>query len=246
MVGFGLIIVSDQILLKPELDKLLPLVKNILGKNGHELTCNFLVSNDIHEIRKAFYKMPDEVKVVMICGGTGLGMRDVTIEAIKPLFDKELIGFGEFFRKFSLNSVGLKAIFSRCTAGRIDGKLVILLPGSPQALKLALENIILPQLDHFIDMLKDISHWKINYLYVKDDVINNNNLILKYVAKKLGDFKEYIIIKISKEYFKKSIKDMLKAIQFELAIESPKYILILFKNIGQLNSFLTFSKTLTS
>lgn len=225
---FGLIIVSDRVLLNPKLDKITSLVKEILKQRGYEVSTTFFVPNDVHEIRRAFYQLPNDVNIVLVCGGTGLGDRDVTVEALKPLFDKELIGFGEYFRNISVNDVGLKAIFSRSTAGRINDKMVFLLPGNPSAVKLALEKVILPQLKHFLETLEGISHWGINYIQVSDDIMRSNDLLLKYLARNVK-VDNFVIAKLSKSLLGSSVEEILSKIQADLIIESPTYILLLFK-----------------
>jgi molybdenum cofactor biosynthesis protein B len=85
--------------------------------------------------------------VVVLNGGTGVTPRDQTIEAIEPLFDKQLPGFGELFRHLSFAEIGAATIQSRATAGIINGAVVFSLPGSTQACRLAMDDIILPQLD---------------------------------------------------------------------------------------------------
>ncbi|MGC8936120.1 MAG: MogA/MoaB family molybdenum cofactor biosynthesis protein, partial [Candidatus Methanomethylicaceae archaeon] len=92
--------------------------------------------------------------VIVISGGTGPGPRDVTVEAITPLFEKELPGFGELFRHMSYEKVGTSTIASRATAGITKGVLVFALPGSPDAVKLAMEKIILPESPHLVKMVR--------------------------------------------------------------------------------------------
>ncbi|MCQ5377534.1 MAG: molybdenum cofactor biosynthesis protein MoaB [Candidatus Methanomethylicia archaeon] len=92
--------------------------------------------------------------VIIISGGTGISPRDITVEAVSPLFDKELPGFGELFRRLSFESIGTSAIASRSTAGLVGRALVFALPGSPPAVRLALEKIILPEAPHLLKMAK--------------------------------------------------------------------------------------------
>lgn len=92
--------------------------------------------------------------VIVISGGTGISPRDVTVEAVSPLFEKELPGFGELFRRMSFEGIGTSAIASRSTAGLVGRALVFALPGSPPAVRLALEKIILPEAPHLLKMAK--------------------------------------------------------------------------------------------
>jgi len=95
------------------------------------------------------------VDAVLLTGGTGLGSRDRTVEAIRPLLEKELPGFGELFRVVSFQEqVGAAAILSRALAGGAKGKLVASMPGSRAAVELALTRILLPELRHAIRELR--------------------------------------------------------------------------------------------
>lgn len=95
-----------------------------------------------------------DVNVIITTGGTGIGPRDITIETLKGVFDKELNGFGEIFRYESYKELGTGAILSRAAAGVYKGKLIISMPGSPNAVNLALK-IILPELGHLVKHLKE-------------------------------------------------------------------------------------------
>ena len=95
-----------------------------------------------------------DVDVILTTGGTGIGPRDITIETLKNIFDKELNGFGEIFRYESYKELGTGAILSRATAGVYKGKLIVSMPGSPNAVKLALK-IISPELGHIVKHLKE-------------------------------------------------------------------------------------------
>lgn len=97
------------------------------------------------EVLKSIYE--DGSDVVILTGGTGLSNRDVTVEAVKPLLDKELEGFSEIFRSESFKEIGSAAYLSRTVAGSLDGRLVFCLPGSPDAVKLGLK-LILPEIPH--------------------------------------------------------------------------------------------------
>lgn len=98
-----------------------------------------LVSDDPGMLRKAvksFLSGKDDVLV--ITGGTGVSKRDVTVETVRPFFQKELPGFGEFFRSISYEEIGAAAMLSRATMGIAEGKLIACLPGSPAAVRTAM------------------------------------------------------------------------------------------------------------
>jgi molybdenum cofactor biosynthesis protein B len=91
-----------------------------------------------------------DVDLVLTTGGTGIAPRDVTYDTLKALLDSEIPGFGELFRALSEREIGPAAMLSRAIGGLCAGKVVLALPGSPKALKLALEKIILPEAGHLV------------------------------------------------------------------------------------------------
>jgi len=93
------------------------------------------------------------VDVVLVTGGTGVAPRDVTPEAVEPLYRRALPGFGERFRALSAAQVGSAAWLSRASAGIARGRLVVVLPGSPRAVELALDELLLPELGHAVRLL---------------------------------------------------------------------------------------------
>ncbi|GAB4271169.1 MAG: molybdenum cofactor biosynthesis protein MoaB [Candidatus Rifleibacteriota bacterium] len=92
----------------------------------------------------------EKLDVVITNGGTGISTRDNTIEVIAPLFEKTIDGFGEIFRLVSYQQIGAAAMLSRACAGVVRGKIIICLPGSTKAVKLAARRIVVPQLTHMI------------------------------------------------------------------------------------------------
>jgi molybdenum cofactor biosynthesis protein B len=116
---------------------------------GHVLGDRALVRDDIPLIRKTVSDWIDnrDIDVVISTGGTGLTGRDVTPEAIKPLFEKELDGFSVVFHNVSFQSVGLSTLASRAMAGIAKGTIMFALPGSNGAVKDGWDKVICPQLD---------------------------------------------------------------------------------------------------
>jgi molybdenum cofactor biosynthesis protein B len=92
--------------------------------------------------------------VIVSSGGTGLSARDRTVEAISDLFDVRIDGFGELFRLLSFEKIGSAAMLSRATAGVVRGTPVFLLPGSPEAVTLALTRLVLPEIAHVVGELR--------------------------------------------------------------------------------------------
>jgi molybdenum cofactor biosynthesis protein B len=107
---------------------------------------------DIRRIIAAALERKD-IDVVLVTGGTGLSPRDCTVEALEPLVERWIPGFGEVFRVLSLQQVGAAAWLSSATAAVCDGRLVFLLPGSSRAVELALRRLILPELVHALGTL---------------------------------------------------------------------------------------------
>lgn len=114
-----------------------------------------IVRDDIGSIRCTVSSMiEDDIDAVITTGGTGIAQRDVTIEAVSSLFDKEIEGFGEIFRMLSYTEdIGSRSILSRAVAGTHNGKVIMSLPGSGGAVKLAMEKLIVPELNHLVHEL---------------------------------------------------------------------------------------------
>ncbi len=137
-----------------ELDKTGPLVKTILGEEMSEPRIEY-VPDEIMAIRsKVLQALKEDISFLMISGGTGFSPRDITPEAVKPLLDRELDGFGEEFRRRSVDVIGSKGLISRAFAGFIGSMFLVALPGSPKAVKLGLE-IILPVLGHLLKLARN-------------------------------------------------------------------------------------------
>ncbi len=136
---------------EPTSDQTIPLVKEILKENQNlKINHTEIVSDSAEQILNALNKCIKDksINAIIYSGGTGLSPKDITYETIKPLMEKELTGFGEIFRYLSYQEIGSAAIMSRATAGKISNKAVIILPGSPNAVKLAFEKLIIPELTH--------------------------------------------------------------------------------------------------
>lgn len=125
------------------------LVVELLTGAGHRILAHAIVSDDAAAIRAAVSRhvTDPEVDVVVCTGGTGITARDVTPEALAPLVTKHIPGFGELFRMLSYAEIGPATIQSRADAALCGTTLVFALPGSTAAVRLALERIVLPQLD---------------------------------------------------------------------------------------------------
>lgn len=150
VLGFGLITVSDT--RSPEDDVSGRTLSGLAHVAGHRVEGPVVVPDDVAAIRGAVRRMLGlpGVDVVILTGGTGFSPRDVTIDAVQPLLDQPIEGFGELFRALSYQQVGAAAMLSRATAGLAGTKAVFLLPGSPKAVSLAMEKLILPETGHLL------------------------------------------------------------------------------------------------
>ncbi len=123
-----------------------------LGTAGYKTARRSLVRDREIAIRDAVRDALNDagVDVVLVTGGTGVAPRDVTVEAVRSLLEKEIPGFGEIFRALSYAEIGPAAMLSRATAGVRSGKAVFVLPGAPAALELAMEKLVLPEVAHLL------------------------------------------------------------------------------------------------
>ncbi|WP_017547830.1 MogA/MoaB family molybdenum cofactor biosynthesis protein [Salinicoccus carnicancri] len=114
-----------------------------------------IVTDDMEEISRAVEALAARgIDAIITTGGTGIAARDVTIEAVRPLFDKEIEGFGEIFRMLSFTEdIGSRSILSRAVAGTIGSTVVFTLPGSSGAVTLAMERLVAPELNHCVHEL---------------------------------------------------------------------------------------------
>ncbi len=117
---------------------------------GHQVVAREIVRDDIYQMRAVFSRWIADpgVQVVLATGGTGVTGRDSTPEAIEPLLDKRIEGFGERFRAISLEEIGTASIQSRALGGLANGTFIFCLPGSSGACRTAWDQILAPQLDH--------------------------------------------------------------------------------------------------
>lgn len=120
-----------------------------LGESGHTLVERRIVPDDIYQVRAVVSEWiaRTDIQAILVNGGTGFTARDTTPEALTPLFDKAIEGYGELFRYYSLKTIGTATIQSRAVAGIANRTLLFAMPGSPKACALAWDRIIALQLD---------------------------------------------------------------------------------------------------
>lgn len=130
------------------------LMVRLVKENHHEAVSYSLVPDDAPLLLNTISRAIDaDVNVIVISGGTGLSPDDITIEAVSPMFQKEIQGFGEYFRYLSIEQIGSSVILTRACAGVVGNKVIFCLPGSPNAVKLAFSEVILPEAGHILKHL---------------------------------------------------------------------------------------------
>jgi molybdenum cofactor biosynthesis protein B len=136
----------------PETDTSGGLIRELLAAAGHAVVAHAIVKDEPAEVTAQIRGgcQDPRVQALVLTGGTGIASRDATAEAVEALFDKRLPGFGELFRFLSYQEVGPAAMLSRAQAGVVQGRVLFSLPGSPNACRLAMERLILPELGHLI------------------------------------------------------------------------------------------------
>jgi molybdenum cofactor biosynthesis protein B len=119
---------------------------------GHQVALRQIIPDEPQPMRELLCRLRDrpDVDAILMTGGTGLGSRDQTFETVSSLLDKPLPGYGELFRMLSYGQIGAAAMLSRASGGLIGRTVLLTMPGSPAAVQLAMEKIILPELAHLV------------------------------------------------------------------------------------------------
>lgn len=120
-----------------------------LQETGHKLYSKAIVKDDVYQLRAVLSQWiaDSQIHIVLVTGGTGFSSRDSTPEAVSPLFDKQVEGFGELFRQKSVATIGTSTVQSRALAGLANNTVIFCMPGSPNACKTGWDEIIREQLD---------------------------------------------------------------------------------------------------
>lgn len=149
-VGCFVLTISDT--KTPETDTSGRLIRELLEKAGHAVKGWAIVKDEPAEVQAVVREQcaAPGVQAIILTGGTGITSRDSTFEAVEAMLEKRLTGFGELFRFLSYQEVGAAAMLSRAQAGVCQGRVVFSLPGSPNACRLAVEKLILPELGHLV------------------------------------------------------------------------------------------------
>jgi len=149
-VGCWVLTVSDT--KTPETDTSGQLIRKLVTDAGHQVVGSSIVRDEPKDVQRVIREAcaNDEVRAVLVTGGTGVTSRDSTYEAIEAMLDKRLPGFGELFRMLSYQEIGAAAMMSRAQLGVHARRIVVSMPGSPNACRLALEKLVIPELSHLI------------------------------------------------------------------------------------------------
>jgi len=147
-VRCAVITVSDT--RTPENDTSGQYMQQALTQAGHTVSAYAIVKDEPEEIRRLLlhFIQAEDTDAILLSGGTGLSPRDGTYEVVQSCLEKELTGFGELFRYLSYEDIGAAAMMSRATAGVARGTVLVSMPGSSAAVRLALDKLILPELAH--------------------------------------------------------------------------------------------------
>jgi molybdenum cofactor biosynthesis protein B len=149
-VGCFVLTVSDT--KTPATDTSGTLIRELLGAAGHTVAGTAIVRDEPAQVQQVIRQAAADpsVQVIVLTGGTGITSRDSTYEAVEALLDKRLPGFGELFRALSYQEIGPAAMLSRAQLGVHQRRIVVSLPGSPNACRLALEKLLVPEIGHLV------------------------------------------------------------------------------------------------
>ncbi|WP_020222108.1 MogA/MoaB family molybdenum cofactor biosynthesis protein [Halarchaeum acidiphilum] len=153
-VAFGVVTVSSS--RSADDDPSGDAIARLVAEAGHDVTVRDLVGDDFDDVQGTVDRLVrrDDVEAVVTTGGTGVTPDDVTVEAVEPLWDKRLPGFGELFRRLSADEIATRAIATRATAGVASGVPVFCLPGSESAVRLGVDEVILPEIGHLVGLAR--------------------------------------------------------------------------------------------
>ena len=128
------------------------MIEQMLIAAGNQVLHRVIIADETIQIRKAAKEMieTEGCEALLVTGGTGLAARDCTPEALEPLYDALIPGYGELFRMLSFQEIGSASMLSRASGGRIGKKIILSMPGSPAGVRLAMERLILPEIAHLV------------------------------------------------------------------------------------------------
>jgi len=147
-VGCAVVTVSDTRTLETDAGGQTAI--ELLLQAGHRLLAREMVPDEPERIRETVLRLQQVADVILITGGTGIARRDQTFETISQLLDKPLPGYGELLRMLSYQEIGPAAMLSRSIGGVVGRTVVLTMPGSPAAVRLAIDKLILPEMGHMV------------------------------------------------------------------------------------------------
>ena len=149
-IRVGILTVSDT--RSVEDDESGALIRDLALGAGHTVVEHRVLPDDADAVRSLLLGWAGDgrFEALLVCGGTGISGRDTTFEAISAILDRRLDGFGELFRALSFQQIGSAAMLSRAVGGIVAGRPIFSMPGSPSAVRLAMEKLILPELGHVV------------------------------------------------------------------------------------------------
>ncbi len=153
--SIGCVVITCSDTRTPETDTSGYLIQRLLKDHGHAVVAYHLVKDEPSKIKVKIKSAlaNKKVQAIIINGGTGISRRDSTFEAVDAMLEKRLDGFGEVFRYLTYQEIGSPAIMSRATAGILKGRVLFSTPGSENAVRLAMEKLILPELGHVVQQV---------------------------------------------------------------------------------------------
>ena len=153
--SIGCMVITCSDTRTPDTDTSGQLIHTLLKGQGYTVVAYHVVKDEPVQIKGRIAEglMDEAVHAIIINGGTGISKRDSTFEAVDAMLEKRLVGFGEIFRYLTYQDIGSPAIMRRATAGIITGRVLFSTPGSENAVRLAMEKLILPELGHLVKEL---------------------------------------------------------------------------------------------
>ncbi len=154
LVRVAVLTISDT--RTPETDTGGDTIEELMRDAGHELVYRGIVKDEASRIRTELVNLlaRSDVDAIITTGGTGISARDTTYEVVDRMLEKKLDGFGEIFRMLSYEEIGAAAILSRAIAGAVGTKFVACLPGSRNAVRLAVDKLLVPEISHVVFELR--------------------------------------------------------------------------------------------
>ncbi|MCS7098941.1 MAG: molybdopterin-binding protein [Sulfolobales archaeon] len=155
-ISLCVVVTSDKVARGVHVDEVVPTVSRILSRYNVGLGGHEVVPNDRDLIIEALARNLEKCDVVLVSGGTGLGPRDVSVDVVRGMCSKDIPGFGELFRYITFQIHGSAALATRAIACAVRDKLVFVTPGSPAAVELALDKLVLPEIRHLVAELRGL------------------------------------------------------------------------------------------